>query len=89
LLFVCHGSSLSRKGASGKPGAVHVEIKPQISVVRLYLKVDPDRVELEDGFMRDVRQVGHFGTGDLEVTIRNNDDLARAMPFIRESYENS
>ena len=22
MLFVCHGSSLSRKGASGKPGAV-------------------------------------------------------------------
>ena len=66
-----------------------VEIKPQISVVRLYLKVDPDRLELEDGFTRDVRQVGHFGTGDLEVTIRNNDDLARAMPLIRESYENS
>tara|TARA_R110001606_G_scaffold117805_1_gene247779 strand:+ start:1604 stop:2512 length:909 start_codon:yes stop_codon:yes gene_type:complete len=66
-----------------------VEIKPQINVVRLYLKVDPDRVELEDGFTRDVRQVGHFGTGDLEVTIRSNEDLARAMPLIRESYENS
>ena len=49
----------------------------------------PDRVELEDGFTRDVRQVGHFGTGDLEVTIRSNEDLARAMPLIRESYENS
>jgi len=26
LLFVCHGSSLSRKGASGKPGAVHIGV---------------------------------------------------------------
>lgn len=66
-----------------------VEVKPQINVVRLYLKVDPDRAELEDGFTRDVRKVGHFGTGDLEVTIRNNDDLARAMPLILQSYENS
>lgn len=70
-----------------------VEVKPQAGVVRLYLKVDPGMLELlgdlEDGFTRDVRNVGHFGTGDLEVTLRTHDDLERAKPLIQQSYEAS
>ena len=70
-----------------------VEIKPQINVVRLYLKVDPEVVEmidgLEEGFTRDVRNIGHFGTGDLEVTVKNHEDFERAKPLILQSYEAS
>ena len=70
-----------------------VEIKPQINVIRIYLKVDPDTVDLieglEEGFTRDVRNVGHFGTGDLEVTIKDHADLERAKPLILQSYEAS
>lgn len=66
-----------------------VEVKPQLSVIRLYLKIDPSTVDLEDGFTRDVRQVGHFGTGDLEVTLHGHKDLERAKPLILQSYEAS
>lgn len=70
-----------------------VEIKPQINVIRLYLKADIEAVAmiqgLEDGFTRDVRNVGHFGTGDLEVTVKTYDDFERAKPFIIQSYEAS
>ena len=66
-----------------------VEIKPQIGAIRLYLKIDPGTVSLQDGFTRDVRKVGHFGTGDLEVTLRSGDDLERAKPLITQSYEAS
>jgi predicted transport protein len=66
-----------------------VEIKPQLGVLRVYLKVDPTTVEIENGFTRDVRKVGHFGTGDLEVTIRSHADLERAKPLIAQSYEAS
>lgn len=66
-----------------------VEVKPQIKIVKLYLKVNPDTIELVDGFSRDVRKVGHFGTGDLEVTIKNHDDLNAAKPLIIQSYEAS
>ncbi|MDR6420514.1 putative transport protein [Paraburkholderia phenoliruptrix] len=34
------------------------------------LKLDPKSVNLEDGFSRDVSQIGHWGTGDLELTLR-------------------
>jgi len=50
------------------------------------LKVDPDTASLEDGFSRDVRQIGHWGTGDLEVVLRSMDDLERAKPLIERSY---
>lgn len=66
-----------------------IEVKPRNGVILAYLKVDPDTVELEPGFTRDVRQVGHFGTGDLEVTISDLPSFERAKPLIYKSYENS
>lgn len=66
-----------------------VEVKTTLNLVRIYLKIDPDAVELEEGFTRDVRNVGHFGTGDLEVTLKSHDDLERAKPLIVQSYEAS
>ena len=66
-----------------------VEIKPQNGVVRLYLKVDPDSIQLEKGFSRDVRKIGHFGTGDLELTVATGEDFEKAKPLILKSYEAS
>ena len=66
-----------------------VEVKISLNLVRLYLKIDPDSIALEDGFTRDVRKIGHFGTGDLEVTLKSHDDLERAKPLIVRSYEDS
>lgn len=66
-----------------------VEVKTSLDVVRLYLKIYPGSIQLEDGFTRDVRHVGHFGTGDLEVTLRSHADLERAKPLIDQSYEAS
>lgn len=66
-----------------------VEVKPQLGVIRLYLKIDPDSIELIEGFSRDVRKVGHFGTGDLEVTLKTHDDFDAAKELIVRSYEAS
>ncbi|MBD9478111.1 DUF5655 domain-containing protein [Pseudoxanthomonas sp. PXM02] len=52
----------------------------------VFLKVDPDTVALEDGFSRDVRQIGHWGTGDLELTLRTTADIEKAKPLIERSY---
>jgi predicted transport protein len=51
------------------------------------VRVNPDEVELEPGFTRDVRRVTHFGTGDLEITLRGPSDLARAQPLFLRAYE--
>lgn len=50
------------------------------------LKLDPASVALEDGFSRDVSHVGHWGTGDLELTIHTLGDLERAKPLMERSY---
>jgi len=49
--------------------------------------VDPSSITLENGFTRDVRDVGHFGTGDLEIRISTQDDFKKAMLLIEKSYE--
>jgi predicted transport protein len=66
-----------------------VEVRTSLDVVRAYLKIDPGTIELEEGFTRDVRNVGHYGTGDLEVTLKNHEDLERAKPLLYKSYEAS
>jgi predicted transport protein len=66
-----------------------VEVHPQSGRLLVYLKVDPDSVQLVDGFMRDVRNIGHFGTGDLELRVATAADLERALPYVQKSYENS
>lgn len=66
-----------------------VEVHPQRNQLLVYVKVDPDSIDLEEGFTRDVRTIGHFGTGDLEIRIRNDADLERALPLIRLSYDAS
>ncbi|WP_268625755.1 DUF5655 domain-containing protein [Paenibacillus alvei] len=64
-----------------------VEIHPQTKCISVYVKVNPDSIQLEPSFTRDVRQIGHYGTGDLEITIMNDDQLERAKELIQRSYE--
>lgn len=66
-----------------------VEVHPHSGKILVFVKVNPNEVELEDGFTRDVREVGHYGTGDLEITIRTNEDLEKAEALIFKSYEAS
>jgi len=66
-----------------------IEVRPTLGQLKIFLKVDPDTVELRDGFSRDVRKIGHFGTGDLELTLGSYDDFERAKPLILRSYEDS
>lgn len=64
-----------------------VEVKPQIRHIKLFVKVDPDTVRLEPGFTRDVRNIGHFGTGDLEIIVTDMETLDRAKPLLDRSYD--
>lgn len=50
------------------------------------LKLNPDTVALESGFSRDVRSIGTWGTGDLELCLRSLADLERALPLLERSY---
>ncbi len=56
------------------------------SKLTVYLNVNPSRVDLEQGFARDVSDINHLGTGDLELTIKSLKDLEKAKPLIYLSY---
>ncbi|WP_372515564.1 hypothetical protein [Streptantibioticus ferralitis] len=53
----------------------------------VYLKLDPDSVDLAEGFTRDMRCVGHHGTGDLQVRISSAADLEKATPLNQRALE--
>ncbi len=66
-----------------------VELYNQAEKLLLFVKVDPNSVDLANnkGFLRDVSNIGHFGTGDLEITIKSSEDLERAKDYLLKSYE--
>lgn len=66
-----------------------VEFRPTTSKILVFVKVDPSTVQLEPGFTRDVSGIGHFGTGDLEITLSKAEDLERAKALIELSYSAS
>ena len=52
----------------------------------IMLKLAPATVALEEGFSRDVSQVGHWGTGDVELCLRTPTDLQKAQALLERSY---
>jgi len=66
-----------------------VEVHPQAGTLAVYVKVNPAEIALEKGFTQDVRNTGHYGTGDLKIVLHSEDDLEKARPLILQSYEAS
>ena len=52
----------------------------------LFLKLNPETVNLEKGFTRDMRNIGHYGTGDLQITVKNASDFEKAKPLLEKAY---
>lgn len=66
---------------------VCLQIYPHARSVVAYLKVNPSTVDLEEGFSRDVRNIGHHGTGDLEISLKSMLDFEKAQVLLRRAYE--
>jgi predicted transport protein len=64
-----------------------VEVHPGTGKILIFAKVDPASITMEPGFTRDVSNIGHFGTGDLEITIGSMADFEKAKPLLLKSYE--
>ncbi len=64
-----------------------LQIYPQARSIAAYVRLDPSTVELEEDFSRDVTNIGHHGTGDLEIMLRSMADFEKAQPFLRRAYE--
>ena len=56
------------------------------SEINLYLHLNPDEVQIREG-IRDVRSIGHWGTGSLEVRIKTLQDVELAKPLIQLAFD--
>lgn len=56
--------------------------------ITLYLKLNPDNVRPIPEQGRDVRNIGHYGTGEFELTLKNFKDFEKTKYLINEAYKN-
>ncbi|MBF2709268.1 DUF5655 domain-containing protein [Flavobacterium soyangense] len=54
----------------------------------LYLKLNPDEVKPMPVQCRDVRNIGHYGTGEFELTIKDVIDFEETKYLISDAYKN-
>jgi predicted transport protein len=56
--------------------------------LQIYLKLEYADIDARyQAIGRDVTNIGHWATGNLELTVRNSDDLELAYELIKVSYE--
>ena len=56
----------------------------------VYLSLDPSTVQpWNDDAMRDATNIGHFGMGNIEYSLRTVDQLAEARTLINAAYDAS
>ena len=55
--------------------------------ILLYAKLNPDTISIDETYMRDVRKIGHWGTGDLEITIKTHIEFEKIKPLLQWAYE--
>ena len=66
--------------------SVQVWAPVQDPIILLYLNLNPNDIKLEEGFTSDFTNKGHWGTGDLEVRVKNVADFEKAKNLIEMSY---
>lgn len=70
---------------AGKRSFATVEVQRQRLI--LYLNLDPTSTSpWNDGVMRDVRQIGHYGMGETEYSLRAPSQLKDAKALIQQAY---
>lgn len=62
-------------------------VVPGKSELWLYLHLEPATISLNPQTMRDVTSIGHWGTGNLEVTLKSEADLEEVKPLIQRAFE--
>ena len=56
------------------------------SKVIVNFKLNPDDYELTDS-LRDVREIGHWGCGDLQMILKSEKEIAQTKELIQKAYE--
>lgn len=66
-----------------------IDIVPRNKKIYLFLNLNPDEEEIIEGFTKDMRNIGHWGTGNFQVTVTNHEDFEKAKALIEKSYSSN
>jgi len=58
------------------------------SQILLYLKINPKELPSLPSIARDVTNIGHFATGDLELRISSEEDIPLAKEYAQMAFNN-
>ena len=61
-------------------------MEPQSRNIKLFLKLGAADIESPPKSYRNVAEIGHYGTGDAEFTIRTDSEFEQVKPFIELAY---
>ena len=70
----------------GNSDFASVPVYNQKHTAPMHLNLDPDTIKLERIMLRDVRQIGNFGSGELEIKFMTKKDIAKIDALIAASY---
>ncbi len=76
-----------------KPYAAFKKIRNVVTVVAqkkkliLNLPLDVSTVSFEEGFSRDVTNIGHWGCGAVELYLQSSVDFEKAKPLIDRAFD--
>lgn len=68
---------------------VCTEIRSKKNEIILYLRLDFKNIQNPANNLRDVSNIGHYGTGDTEIIIKSLEDVETVKSLVEESYNNS
>lgn len=72
---------------SYKHGKNFCEVRPQSKEIKIWLDISFNELDDPKKLSRDVSQVGHYGTGEVETKLGNLSELDDVMNLIEQSYK--
>lgn len=72
---------------SYKHGKNFCEVRPQSKEIKIWLDISFTELDDPKKLSRDVSQVGHYGTGEVETKLGNLSELDYVMNLIEQSYK--
>ncbi len=64
-----------------------VDIIPQKSKLRISLNVEFGEINDPKGICRDITEIGKWGNGDVDFSVKSEEELEYAMTLIQQAFE--
>jgi predicted transport protein len=72
---------------SYKHGKNFCEVRPQSKEIKIWLDISFSELDDPKKLSRDVSQVGHYGTGEVETKLGNLSELDDVINLVEQSYK--